>query len=172
MSYSQRQNYLTEADAGVSTHKAHIETTFAFRTRILDYLWAGLPMVVTEGDTFAELVEAEGLGIVVPAQDVAALEAAIERVLFDEEFAAAAAAQVARVREDHYWERVLAPLVEFVRNPKHAADYTGDRSYRFGRGATARKHHGLRHDLSMAVHHLRISGLSDVVRRIRYRLSR
>lgn len=50
-----------EADAGVSTHMSHVETTFSFRTRILDYLWAGRPpMVVTEGDSFAELVEREG----------------------------------------------------------------------------------------------------------------
>ena len=53
-----------------STHHLHVETEFSFRTRILDYLWAGLPMVVTEGDSMAELVEREGLGIVVPAEDV------------------------------------------------------------------------------------------------------
>jgi glycosyltransferase involved in cell wall biosynthesis len=54
--YAERHNYLLEAAAGVSTHMSHVETTFAFRTRILDYLWAGLPMIVTEGDSFAELV--------------------------------------------------------------------------------------------------------------------
>jgi hypothetical protein len=36
----------------VSTHYEHVETTFAFRTRILDYLWAGLPVVATGGDAF------------------------------------------------------------------------------------------------------------------------
>ena len=40
--------YLTEADAGVSTHHEHIETTYSFRTRILDYLWASLPIVATD----------------------------------------------------------------------------------------------------------------------------
>ncbi len=43
VAYEDRGDYLLEADAGVSTHFAHIETEFAFRTRILDYLWAGLP---------------------------------------------------------------------------------------------------------------------------------
>src|SRR4029077_10583123 len=37
--YAERQNYLLDADVGVSTHFEHIETTFSFRTRILDYLW-------------------------------------------------------------------------------------------------------------------------------------
>src|SRR5690606_8326421 len=79
--YEERANFLLDANAGVSTHHAHVETEFSFRTRILDYLWAGLPMVVTQGDTFADLVEAEGLGVAVPAGDQAALERGLEQVL-------------------------------------------------------------------------------------------
>ena len=42
-STSRRADWLLDADAGVSAHHEHVETRFAFRTRILDYLWAGLP---------------------------------------------------------------------------------------------------------------------------------
>ncbi|MGH3992451.1 MAG: glycosyltransferase, partial [Pseudonocardiaceae bacterium] len=76
--YADRQNWLLDADAGVTTHLEHVETTFAFRTRVLDYLWAGLPIVTTDGDAFAELIRAERLGVVVPAQDPAALAAALQ----------------------------------------------------------------------------------------------
>lgn len=171
--YSERQNYLLEADAGVSTHMSHIETTFAFRTRILDYLWAGLPMVVTAGDSFAELVEAEGLGIVVPAQDVPALEAALERVLFDEGFAAEARRNIERVRERFVWERALAPLVEFVRAPHHAADYAGARHDRSA-GEKRRKPYGAAHNARMFWHYLRAEGPGRVLRRVtsRFRRSR
>ena len=53
VAYDERQNYLLEADIGVSSHLDHVETAFSFRTRMLDYLWAGLPMVTTQGDTLA-----------------------------------------------------------------------------------------------------------------------
>jgi glycosyltransferase involved in cell wall biosynthesis len=112
--YSTRHNYLLEADAGVSTHRSHLETEFSFRTRILDYLWAGLPMVVTQGDHFAELVERENLGVAVPADDVDALAHALETVLFDEKHRAEAIANITRVREHYRWHRVLAPLVNYV----------------------------------------------------------
>ena len=79
--YDERQNYLLEADAGASTHGFTLETTLAFRTRILDYLWTGLPMVLTEGDSFAELVEREELGVAVPPDDVDALAKALELML-------------------------------------------------------------------------------------------
>ena len=49
--YDDRQNYLLEADIGVSTHLDHVETEFSFRTRLLDYLWASLPIVATSGDS-------------------------------------------------------------------------------------------------------------------------
>lgn len=120
--YADRQNHLLDADCGVTTHFEHVETTFAFRTRVLDYLWAGLPVVTTDGDSFADLVRREQLGVVVPAEDPDALADALRRVLYDEEFAAACRARIAEVRERFTWESVLAPLTEFCRDPRPAAD--------------------------------------------------
>jgi len=120
--FDQRQDYLLDANVGVSTHFDHIETTFSFRTRILDYLWAGLPVVVTEGDSFAALVRERGIGVVVPANDVDALAAALERCLYDEEFVASCRAAARAVADEYTWDEVLAPLVGFVRAPRRASD--------------------------------------------------
>ena len=120
--YEQRQDWLLDADCGVSTHYEHVETTFAFRTRVLDYLWAGLPIVTTDGDLFAELVRTERLGVVVPAGDPEALAAALERVLYDDAFAAGCRERMAAVAQRYTWETALAPLVEFCRRPVPAAD--------------------------------------------------
>lgn len=166
--YSERQNWLLEADAGVSTHLDHVETTFAFRTRILDYLWAGLPMVVTDGDSFAELVAAQALGVVVPAHDVGALEAGIERVLYDDAFVATVRTNVLRVREDFEWERTLAPLVNFVRAPHRAADQPMERVNRSFVGRQA-KPYGLRRDARIFWHYFRVEGPMSAIRRVNSR---
>jgi len=167
--YADRGAYLLESDAGVSTHHIHVETTFAFRTRILDYLWAGLPMVVTDGDGFADLVRDEQLGVVVPGNDVPALIAAISEVL-DPARAAVYRANVARVRDRFAWPVVLGPLRAFVAVPHHAEDYTGDRDAMGTGSRRARRLSGPGHDLRMALHHMRHSGVRDVVRRVRGRL--
>jgi glycosyltransferase involved in cell wall biosynthesis len=112
--YSDRHNYLLEADLGVSTHRSHIETTFSFRTRILDYLWASLPMVVTEGDHFADLVAKDGLGAVVPDGDVDALSNALEKYLFDDAARARAKKALAKSRVAYRWSITLLPLVRHV----------------------------------------------------------
>ncbi|MGV8896776.1 MAG: glycosyltransferase [Rhodoglobus sp.] len=170
--YDQRENYLLEGDVGVSTHFSHIETTFSFRTRILDYLWAELPMVVTEGDHFAQLIEAENLGIVVPAEDVDALAAAIERALFDKKFIAEARENIRRVRERYYWEEALAPLVEFMATPHHAGD---NAAISTGSAAVARtrqrkKRSGLRHDIGLVRHYLQNGGPLVVIDKVKRRL--
>ncbi len=169
--YDDRQNYLLEADAGVSTHFSHIETTFSFRTRILDYLWAGLPMVVTDGDHFAELVRDEGLGIVVPAEDVDALADALEKVLFDEKFATKARANIERVREEYRWNVVLEPLVRFIADPHHAGDWTGPARVVRAR-AKARRRSGFVHNVETTLFHLKHSGPRVVFQKVWARLRR
>lgn len=122
--YDERVGYLVEADIGVSTHFRHVETAYAFRTRMLDYIWTGLPVLCTEGDTLADLVAARDLGEVVAPEDVAAVVAAIER-LADADRRAACAANLRELAADLRWDRVLEPVVEFCRAPRHAADRAG-----------------------------------------------
>lgn len=168
--YDERQNYLLEADAGVSTHFSHVETTFSFRTRILDYLWAGLPIVVTEGDSFADLVEREGLGVVVPAEDPTALAAAIERVLFDADFAARCAANIARVRESFGWSNTLEPLVRFVREPRRAADLAANGGVAQVNRLRPARRRGFRRDVELIGHYLANGGPRVVLDKVRNRI--
>ncbi len=120
--YDERQNYLLDADLGVSTHFDHLETAFSFRTRILDYLWAGLPVVATGGDAFATVLDADGVGATVPEQDIDALVDALDRLLYDLPTVDAARAAVAVVRDRFTWANTLAPLVDFCAEPSRSAD--------------------------------------------------
>lgn len=120
--YEDRENYLLEADVGVSTHLSHLETVYSFRTRVLDYIWAALPIVATEGDALAELVASSGLGYTVPVGDVAALEAALFRTLDGDGAGNEFRQNLAAVRHRFVWSKVLQPLIEFCRRPRRAPD--------------------------------------------------
>ncbi|MGX5680782.1 glycosyltransferase [Schumannella luteola] len=120
--YDERANYLLDADLGVSTHLDHLETRYSFRTRILDYLWASLPVVSTDGDTFAEIITRRGIGEVVPPDDVEELELALERVLFDEDARTRMVANVKKLADSMRWERVLRPLIAFCETGRRAPD--------------------------------------------------
>ncbi|MCB0216765.1 MAG: glycosyltransferase family 4 protein [Caldilineae bacterium] len=120
--YAERGAYLLEADLAASTHLPHIETRFAFRTRLLDCIWAGLPMLVTEGDVLAELVQREGLGLGVPPEDVPATAAAIAALLDEPDARASRAEAFARVRARMTWTRAAEPLARFMAHPERAPD--------------------------------------------------
>lgn len=113
--YAERGAWLAQANCALSTHAEHLEARFAYRTRLLDCLWAGLPIVCSAGDDLAERVEGEGLGAVAPAGDVQALSASLEHVLERGREAYAASLRDAAQRQT--WERVAQPLVRWVRDP-------------------------------------------------------
>ena len=113
--YNDRSRYLREADIGVSIHKTHFETWYSFRTRILDYLKYRLPVICTEGDYFAELIEREKLGFVVRSEDVVGLKAAILRLAGDIDLRQEIQRRSFRVRRQFLWERVIEPLVRHCR---------------------------------------------------------
>lgn len=123
--YNDRGRYLADADIGVSTHVLHVETAFSFRTRMLDYLWAGLPIVCTEGDEFAGIVRREGLGRVVRQGDRDGLASALRELLADPEELAACRSAAARTAQQFHWSRALAPLVAYCADPWRAPDSGG-----------------------------------------------
>ncbi|MGK0740676.1 glycosyltransferase family 4 protein [Leucobacter sp. Z1108] len=110
--YDERSKYLLDATAGTSTHFAHIETTFSFRTRILDYLWCRLPLLITRGDDFGELVERECLGIAVTEGSVKELSDALVTLSTDKSFVEECVTNIERVRIQFTWESSLQPVID------------------------------------------------------------
>ncbi len=79
--YEDREALLSEADIGVTLHTRHVETHFSIRTRVLDYIWARLPILVSEGDVTSEWVHEYALGRVIRPQDSDAVTQAILEIL-------------------------------------------------------------------------------------------
>ncbi len=108
--YGERGGWLLDADIGLSTHHDHLESRFAFRTRMLDYIWAGLPIVATRGDTLSNLVERSGLGLTVPPEDSDALARALSALLDDDTRLAAARLANQQLAPQMTWQTAVAPL--------------------------------------------------------------
>ena len=120
--YEERQNYLLEADVGVSLHLDQVETRFSFRTRVLDYIWAGLPMVLAAGDSMSDMVQEHGLGILVPPRDVEALARALQAILSQPDPRGAYAPLFEALRPRLTWEKLAAPLLAFALDPWRTAN--------------------------------------------------
>jgi glycosyltransferase involved in cell wall biosynthesis len=127
--YEQRADWLLQADCALSMHEDHLETRFAFRTRLLDCFWARVPVVCTGGDELADVIESEGAGAIVGPGDVEAATSALNRVL--DRGRSAYAPALERIAARYRWDVVAAPLVRYVRDepppgpPAHRARRPG-----------------------------------------------
>jgi glycosyltransferase involved in cell wall biosynthesis len=116
-----RYDLLRDVDLLVAPHRPSLETRLSLRTRFLDALAAGCPVVTSEGGTMARLLAEHHAGWVVPPGDPAALARALAEALDRAENPEVAAAQQAGAREllaSFTWDRALAPLVRFCRAPR------------------------------------------------------
>ena len=102
--YEERLSWFAEADLGVSAHRDSLEARLAFRTRVLDHIACGTPLVVTRGDVLADLVESRGMGRVVAPGDVDGWAAALAELLDDDRAYAAAGTAVRAAQEELAWD--------------------------------------------------------------------
>jgi glycosyltransferase involved in cell wall biosynthesis len=123
VAYNEWPNYLLEADVGLSLHFDILETRMAFRSRVLDYVWAGLPMVVTGGDATGELVTRQDLGRLVDFEDVEGVAQALLDVLVQPR--ATWEVHFAMARSQLTWERAAEPLVQFCHVPRRITGHSG-----------------------------------------------
>ncbi len=112
--YGERLSWLRSGKIAIMLHRPTAEAEFSIRTRVFDAIAAGTPVIATAKGFAAELVEQEGLGIVVPPEDVTAVAAAIRRLLTDDVFHLACVKNLERVRPRFAWGKVTQPLVEAV----------------------------------------------------------
>lgn len=121
--YAERGKWYADADIAVATHKETLEMELSHRTRVVDFLWAGLPVIVSDGDEVGSMVRDKECGMSVPIGDPGALAAAIIKVLTDDELLAGMASNAARLaRTELSWKLLTGELSEFCRKPRLAPD--------------------------------------------------
>ena len=122
--YDDWPNYLLEADIGLSLHLDTVEARLAFRSRVMDYLWVDLPMVVTEGDAASDLVSRLELGEVVGYGAEDEFADAVLQLLG--EGLSESGSRFEEARADLTWERAACPLIAFCDRPERAPDRRED----------------------------------------------
>jgi len=120
--YDERADYLLEADLGVSIHRATLESRFASRARILDCIWAGLPVISTAGDPLSDMLPLRGLGRAVPPERPDLLAAAILELLADDGLRQRVTEQARLLGDEFAWSRAVQPVARFLDRAAFAPD--------------------------------------------------
>lgn len=120
--YKLRQTFLLGSDVGLSIHHERIETEFSYRTRVMDYIWARLPVITTEGDSIAKMVKVENIGEVVKYENTHQLSRVMESIATNKSLKEIYRKNLNRIAPGFYWENVTRPLVKYCVNSYYAVD--------------------------------------------------
>ena len=120
--FERRFDLLRDVTLLVSTHSDGIETRLSLRTRFLDAMAAGCPVITSDGGTVARMLRESGGGWVVPRGDAPALARVLREVLLSPAKARERADIGRATAESLAWSKVVAPLERFAAAP--AADPT------------------------------------------------
>jgi hypothetical protein len=120
VAYDDWSNYLLESDIGVSLHRDHLEARLSVRTRVMSYVWAGLPMVLTQGDELAERMHRSGVAQLVNPGDADGLVRAILAMLAQDK--TSLEPKFAELRPVFYWSVAVQPLRRMCDRPARALD--------------------------------------------------
>lgn len=114
--YEAREAFLLEADVAVSAARDLVETRLAFRSRLLDAFWAGVPVVATSGDVLADQVREHRAGIIVEPGDVHGLADALINLIEDPVLRASCASRSAELALRYRWKDCVGPLRRVLQN--------------------------------------------------------
>jgi glycosyltransferase involved in cell wall biosynthesis len=116
--YGRRFELPLLADLAVVTHRPGIETDLSLRTRVVDLLWLGLPVVATAGGSMSAVIDDIGAGLTVMPGDPRDLAAAVERLLDDDGLRERAGAAGRAWAGRRSWREMARPLLEFADHPR------------------------------------------------------
>jgi glycosyltransferase involved in cell wall biosynthesis len=121
--YNERIYWYNEADIGICTFPMHLETELSNRTRVVDMLWGGLPIVTTEGDELSTLIKQYNCGETVKPKDPEKLAEVLLDILGNNEKQKRMVENTKKlVNERLRWNKIIRPLAEFLNNSAIAKD--------------------------------------------------
>lgn len=107
--YDERGAFYDRFSAALMTFPQSLETDLSMRTRVYDYLWAGLPIVSSSAPGTDAIIE--NYGAVVRGDNPADYANALMKVT-------RTPIDTTAFVQEHQWSRTLAPLIDFCRAPR------------------------------------------------------
>jgi glycosyltransferase involved in cell wall biosynthesis len=118
--FKERGDYYLQSDVGFNIPLPTVEDELSVRTRIVDYIWGGLPVITPARDEYSKMVVENGGGFTYIPNDSLSLSRLLENMMSEE-----GQETIKKAREsmkDIYQKilntkEVMEPLEEFIREP-------------------------------------------------------
>lgn len=117
-SYESRAAVYDRHVAAMLTFPRSLETELSFRTRVLDYLWGGLPVFTSSAAGTDEILSRYQAGVVLHSDHPEDIASRIVSLLGEPATYRTMVEGTQRFVSDYQWSDLASPLVAFCRQPK------------------------------------------------------
>ncbi|MEO8215847.1 MAG: glycosyltransferase family 4 protein [Acidobacteriota bacterium] len=118
VAYEERARYYENYVLALLTFAPSLETDLSMRTRVFDFLWAGIPVISSSAPGTDEIIERYGAGSIVRSNDPAHFAEVIETILADPDELRRMRAGALAWAAQHPWSTTVQPLLRFIRSPR------------------------------------------------------
>lgn len=112
--FEDRAEWYLGSDAVVLINNIGMENTLAWRTRLVDYVWADLPIVTNGGDPMSDILKANNAVYILPDLDAKTIEKEIIKISKDKEALKQVSANLSKVRKLFHWDKVTENLSKLI----------------------------------------------------------
>ncbi len=123
--YEQRSDFLLESDVGVVSSPDIPEANLFFKTRVYDYFWAELPVILNDCEAFAETIKTKKLGLISKTGDVEDWARNIRTLRRNKGLRQEIKSNIRKYKKEIKWEKTLKPIQEFAQDPQKVQDKKG-----------------------------------------------
>jgi hypothetical protein len=120
--YEERENWYLEADLLINLHNPGTESIYAWRTRVVDFIWGELPMLTSGGDELTESLAQNNAAIILNENSIAEIYNKIEELCENNEKLQSLKENMIKIKSDLYWEKITANLANFIKKDEIAPD--------------------------------------------------
>ncbi len=124
--YSDVAYFYRKSDVGINIDAMHYETVYGTRTRLVEMIAAGLPVITSTGCELSDLIDHKGAGLIFNTADSVGLGNQILRLATNRpECAEMAKVALNYAQQDLSFGVTTMPVRNWVKKPVHAPDETG-----------------------------------------------
>lgn len=120
--FHQRGNYLTECDVGVVSSPDIPEASLFLKTRVYDYLWGELPIILNECEAFAPIIEEKELGLVAKTGDARDWAGKIRQLKSNRTLRNKIIKNIRNYKKELTWNKTLKPVERYLDRPTRLKD--------------------------------------------------
>jgi len=121
--FSDRGNWYLDSDVVISINKIGEENELAWRTRLMDYVWADLPVLTNAGDPLGDDLVSNGAAIKLEDISAKGLTASLRASLADKTELEKVRNNLKIVRGKYLWNEVTKPLYEAIESSQRPTDF-------------------------------------------------